>query len=89
MSHYLPVENPRAIRAQDRAIAEHDRAWQQMRDARVEHGIDSPEYEEARAHVRETRAAMTGAAQAVRASRRWRWHVPTKRRPPRSITGLL
>ncbi len=83
MSQHLPVDDPRAVKAHARAIAEHDRAWQQMHDTGVEHGTDSPEYEAAREYVRQTRREMTCAAQAVRRSRSWLPHVPRTSTPGR------
>ena len=72
MSYAQPKDNPRAVRLHDEALANHQRAWEEMHAVGKECGYDSAEYAEARRAVVLLRGDVTQARKRVESSRTWK-----------------
>lgn len=71
MSYSKPKNDRGAVRWHDEALANHQRAWDDMHRIGVTLGHDSPEYGDARRTVVVLRGDITRAREHVRAKRDW------------------
>lgn len=71
MGYSKQKDNPRAVREHDEALANHERAWDEMHEVGQEFGHDSDEYRDARRTVVLLRDDITRARERVEARRSW------------------
>lgn len=69
---YKPVDDARAVKAHDEALANHARAWDEMHDIGIELGRDAPEYQDTRRMVVLLREDITRARMRVDTKRHWK-----------------
>jgi hypothetical protein len=71
MAYSKPIENPRAAKMHEDALASHERAWNEMHEIGRTLGHDSPEYADARRAVVLLRGDITRAREKAETARTW------------------